>query len=483
MKNKFLLSVALLSVFVTVRLMAGSTTGQWFSLDGTPVTAGNPLETNGLIRKFNAPVLRVTRSVADKPEGTILLLPGGGYNLLDAVNEGSRTAETLNGFGYDVVLLEYHIASGNQTRELALQDALAAWRLIKTRPAALGVRSGRFGMMGYSAGGHLATRAVQTLATNSPDQQPDDLILIYPAYLNEVATDSTTPLVRPPENPKPRLITMIVADDKPEWVNSCWQYVDVWQKAGGHANYHVFKVGGHGFGMKPGLTGEIERWPDILKYFLENGNKLGVGPFNAVLPWFIGNRDQRLADFEKYKARDQGSVVFLGDSITAEWNLREHFDGLKTANRGISGDTTRGMLCRLQGNVLDLNPKVVVFLGGINDLFHTPHGTPEVIAKNVRSMLEKFQAATPNTRVLVCEIFPCKFIAADTIRAANAAVDKVIADFPNALRVNTHEHFLNSDGIQNSSLFSDGTHLNPDGYAVWGKIVKEKLARHIALKN
>jgi len=462
--------------------MAGAAPG-CYSLDGLPMTAVNPVETDGLIRKFNAPVLRVTRSATNQPQGTILLLPGGGYELLDAVNEGSRTAASLNGFGYDVALLEYHVASGAQTRDLALQDTLAAWRLIKTRPTALSLRGGRFGMMGYSAGGHLAARAAQTLATNSPDQQPDDLILIYPAYLDEVAAGATTPQVHPPENPKPRLIAMIAEDDKAAWVKACWQYVDAWQKSGSQANYQVFKNGGHGFGMQPGLTGEIQRWPEILKYFLKNGTQPGVGPFNTVLPWFIDNRDQRLADFEKHKASDQRSVVFLGDSITAEWNLHEYFDGLKVANRGISGDTTRGMLCRLQENVLDLNPKVVVLLGGINDLFHTPQGTPEVIAKNVRSMLEKFQAATPNTCVLICEIFPCKSIAAATIRAANTSVDEVVADFPNALRVKTHEHFLNSDGTQNSSLFVDGTHLSPAGYAVWGKIVKEKLARYIALKN
>lgn len=483
MKNTLQLAMAIIVSVATGPLMGSPATGQWFALDGLPMAAGNPVETNGLIRKFNAPVLRVTRSSTDQPQGTILLLPGGGYNLLDAVNEGALTAETLNRFGYDVVLLEYHFDSGNQTRDLALQDALASWRLLKTRPAALGVHGGRFGIMGYSAGGHLAARTVQTLATNSLDQPPDDLILIYPAYLEECEAGSTNPQVRPPEHPQPRLIAMIANDDKPAWVKGCRQYVDSWQNSGGSANFYEFKNGGHGFGMKPGRTGDIERWPEILNYFLENGPKPGAGPFNTVLPWFIGHRDERLAIFQKDKTRDQGAIVFLGDSITEGWNLTNSFPSLKLANRGIAGDTTRGMLCRLQPNVLDLQPKAIVLLGGINDLFHAPHGTPEAIARNVGSMLEQIRAATPGTPVLVCEIFPCQSMAVEIVRAANAAVDKVVADFPNAHRVKTYDKFLNADGIQNSSLFTDGTHLTPAGYDVWAKIMKHELASCLRLEK
>lgn len=483
MKTTLQLAMAVVVYLATGPLMASPATGQWFALDGRTLTAGNPVETNGLIRRFNAPVLRVTRAATDQAQGTILLLPGGGYQLLDVQNEGLRTAESLNRFGYDVVLLEYHVASGAQTRDLALQDALASWRLLKSRPAALGVHAGRSGIMGYSAGGHLATRTVQTLATNSLDQPPDDLILIYPAYLDESVAGSTNPQVRPPKSPKPRLIAMIAEDDRPAWVKSCRRYVDAWQQSGGQVNTHFFKTGGHGFGMWPGLTGDLEHWPEILKYFLENGPKLGVGPFNNVLPWFIGNRDERLANFQKHKIEDQGAIVFLGDSITANWNLTNSFPGLKLANRGIAGDTTRGMLCRLQANVLDLQPKAIVLLGGINDLFTPPQGTPEAVALNVRSMLEQIHATSPGTPVLVCEIFPCKSMAVDIVRAANAAVDKVVADFPNAHRVKTYDEFLNTDGMQNSGLFMDGTHLNPAGYDVWAKLMKHELASCLQLEK
>ena len=59
----------------------------------------------------------------------------------------------------------------------------------------------------------------------------------------------------------------------------------------------------------------------------------------------------------------------------------------------------------------------------------------------------------------------------------NAAVDKVIADFPNAHRVKTCAAFLNPDGTENFTLFLDGTHPNSSGYAVWERILNPELKK------
>lgn len=268
-------------------------------------------------------------------------------------------------------------------------------------------------------------------------------------------------------------------DDRANWLKGIRDYVDTWQKAGGYGIMFEFKTGGHGFGMKPNLTGDLEQWPKILNYFLENGPKPGVGPFNTVLPWYLPNVEGRMASFKKDKAADQGAIVFLGDSITAQWKLADAFHDMKVANRGISGDTTRGMFCRLQDNVLDLHPKAIVFMGGINDFSQQPKGTPENIAANVRSILEQIRAANPDTPVLLCDILPSKTTTDETLRTTNAAVDKVIASFPNAHRVKTYEPFLNADGAQNSALFRDGTHPTPAGYAVWQKILEPELAKYV----
>ena len=82
----------------------------------------------------------------------------------------------------------------------------------------------------------------------------------------------------------------------------------------------------------------------------------------------------------KDEGHDRGAVVFFGDSITQGWgSLAKDFPNLKVANRGISGDTTRGLRTRLQGDVLDVQPKAVSMLIGTNDL--DQGGEPEVVAK------------------------------------------------------------------------------------------------------
>lgn len=477
-KWKFLPAIAAFVIAVAASAVAQRATHEWFSLSGNPVAAGNPVAKDGLVRKFEKPVLRVTRTSVAKPNGTVLLFPGGGYKLLDVLNEGSRTAKTLNGFGYDVVMLEYHVNAGPKTRDLALTDALRAWRLLKAHPDELGVHSQRFLLMGYSAGGQLAARLVQNL-TGPAGVQPDDLILVYPAYLNEHVVGSLAPKVQPPAHPKSRLVVMMAADDRAEWLRGAHDYVDAWLKDGGYGVFQEFKDGGHGFGMKPNLTGDIAQWSQVLNYFLQNGPKPGVGPFNTYLPWFLKNNRGRLATFRKDEGADQGAIVFLGDSITRKWNVPKAFPDLKVANRGISGDTTRGMLCRLRDTVLDLHPQAIVFLGGINDLTQQPKGTPETIAANVRSILEQIHSASPDTPVLVCETLPSKSAPLQTVQAVNAAVDRVIAAFPNAHRVNTYAAFLKPDGTENFSLFRDGTHPNAKGYAVWKKILMPELDKYV----
>jgi lysophospholipase L1-like esterase/pimeloyl-ACP methyl ester carboxylesterase len=467
-----LLVAAFLCLLATPRIHAvDSIQTEWFSLAGKRVPAGNEPDEQGLVRQFEAPVLGVTRTTQSTLQGTVLLLPGGGYSILDVLNEGSRTAARLNAFGYDVVMLEYHVGSGVKSRALALQDALAAWRLISEQPDVLGIKGARRIVMGYSAGGHLATRMLPELQAN---EQPDDVVLVYPAYLDELTENAGIPAVQPPANPRSRLVAIGGANDRAKWLKGCRDYLDAWRKAGGEGTLFSLKDGDHGFGMRPGLTGDLAQWPDILNYFLENGSKPGVGPFNMVLPWFLANRDGRLARFEADERKDQGAVVFLGDSITAKWKLEQAFPEYKIANRGIAGDTTRGMLCRFEDNVLALQPQALVFLGGINDLFGA--GTPEMIGTNARSILELARKAS-DMPIFVCEVLPCKGRPSELVKAANAGLAEVAGSYTNVHLVKTYAPLLKPDGTQDETLFLDGTHPNKAGYAILQKTLSLEFAK------
>jgi lysophospholipase L1-like esterase len=203
----------------------------------------------------------------------------------------------------------------------------------------------------------------------------------------------------------------------------------------------------------------------------------GVGPFNEKWAGFQKVWEGQRAKFAKSKQVDMGAIVFLGDSITEHWNTATAFPKLKTANRGIAGDTTRGMLYRLQGDVIDLHPRLIVLSCGINDLsMPEDGGTPEVIAANVKSILTEINEELPRTPVIVSDIMPGK---SSQVVAANAAVDQVLPGFPNAHRLKCYSLFLSPDGRQNASLFKDGTHPNPAGYAVWQSVLEPEIDKWI----
>ncbi|MFI5170585.1 MAG: G-D-S-L family lipolytic protein, partial [Vicinamibacterales bacterium] len=89
----------------------------------------------------------------------------------------------------------------------------------------------------------------------------------------------------------------------------------------------------------------------------------GAGPLRRY-DWFQHLWRERRSQWAANAERDKGAVVFLGDSITQGWGggLGAAFPGMKVANRGISGDTTRGVLLRLEEDVLSLDPAAVVLL-------------------------------------------------------------------------------------------------------------------------
>jgi acetyl esterase/lipase len=235
------------------------------TLTGESATAGNIVDEDGRIRNVVTPLLHLFRTAAPAPVGTVLLLPGGAYKHLSAVKEGANTARLLNVRGFDAVLLEYPVAAGPDTRELALAATLKAYRLIQTNPSALGLQSGRLGIMGYSAGGHLAARTAQNLTSA---EQPTDLILIYPAYLDETRPGSALPLVTPPAGNPGRLFVLIAANDKEVWVKSSRAFADAWQAAQGTVSYHLLADGGHGFGLAGEGPDAAKDWPQLLGKFL-----------------------------------------------------------------------------------------------------------------------------------------------------------------------------------------------------------------------
>ena len=124
----------------------------------------------------------------------------------------------------------------------------------------------------------------------------------------------------------------------------------------------------------------------------------GAGPIRRY-DWYRNLWRARRSDWARHVAPDQHALVFLGDSITQGWgdDLADKFPGVKIANRGISGDTTRGVLIRLADDVLALHPSGVVLLIGTNDL--EEGAAPGIIAGNLRLILAALKQHDPTLPV------------------------------------------------------------------------------------
>src|SRR5258705_10142771 len=131
----------------------------------------------------------------------------------------------------------------------------------------------------------------------------------------------------------------------------------------------------------------------------------GAGPIRRY-DWFRKLWSDRRTAWAARVERDRNSVVLLGDSITQGWgeDFSAWFPGMKIANRGISGDTSRGVLIRLKEDVLALQPAAVVLFIGTNDL--EDEADPESVAANLKLILGLMRGRDGNRRADLSPVFP-----------------------------------------------------------------------------
>ena len=204
----------------------------------------------------------------------------------------------------------------------------------------------------------------------------------------------------------------------------------------------------------------------------------GAGPIRRY-DWFRNLWTQKRSAWAKRAEQDAGAVVFLGDSITQGWgdDLGGAFAGLKVANRGISGDTTRGMLLRLRDDVLALKPAGIVMLMGTNDL--EEGAEPETIAGNFKLIVGDLKRHNPQLPIVVCSVFPSsatKKRPADKIKKVNELYAAAVKGDAQVTLVDTWTLFADAQGDAKPAEFPDLLHPNKVGYAKWASALRPILA-------
>jgi len=241
------------------------------------------------LANVSRPTLTIYRPDASKDTGTtVVICPGGGYSILAMDLEGREVADWLNSIGVTAVVLKYRVpARKGQPKQLApLQDAQRALSLVRSHAAEWKIAPDRIGILGFSAGGHLATCAAtnadrrQYAAIDEVDKtscRPDFAVLLYPAYLLQ-KDGSLAPEVRVDKNTPP-LFLVHCGDDRISSENSATLYLAA-KRAKVPAELHIYATGGHGFGLRPSPKA-CSTWPDRCRDWMQSRGLLdpaGVKP-------------------------------------------------------------------------------------------------------------------------------------------------------------------------------------------------------------
>jgi acetyl esterase/lipase len=232
------------------------------------LVAGKSVARLGNVSK---PTISVYRPGAARENGSaVIVCPGGGYHILAMDLEGTEVCDWLNSIGVTAVLLKYRVPKrpGLEKHAAALQDAQRAVGLVRHNARDWGIDPRRVGVLGFSAGGHLAA-VVSTqygerkyAVVDAADRlscRPDFTILIYPAYLTvKEQGDSVSPELPLTTNTPP--VFMAMAEDDPVRVETALNYSLALRRLNVPFELHVYPVGGHGYGLRQ--SGDlVTTWP------------------------------------------------------------------------------------------------------------------------------------------------------------------------------------------------------------------------------
>ncbi len=201
----------------------------------------------------------------------------------------------------------------------------------------------------------------------------------------------------------------------------------------------------------------------------------GEGPIR-VHPWMIDNR----AHFWSRRESDQGAVVFAGSSGIGNWkSIADAFPGLKVANRGVGGDTSRGLLFRFEEDVLDLNPTGIVLLIGSNDL--SAHADPIKIQNNIAALIDAARAKNASVPIVLCTLPPRNNPKAPTRPGAVEATNAKLTELGAAKSVvlaDLYSPFATPERLPIPELFHDDSmHFSTAGYDKLGEILRSAIAK------
>jgi acetyl esterase/lipase len=239
------------------------------------------VSTDGLCRVANVtrPTLTVYLPEENKTDGTaVVICPGGGFRHLAIHHEGEDVARWFNEQGVAAFVLKYRLMrTGDESEKKegvmarrraevtpqAVADGLEAIRLVRRRAVEWGVNKDRIGILGFSAGGWVATAVA---LQGRDDSRPDFLVPVY-------ATMPENMIV--PAAPPPLFLVHADDDTSVEATRTTIRLYRAWKQAGGSAELHIYSKGGHGFGMRR-QSSPVDTWTLRLRDWMAARGLIGL---------------------------------------------------------------------------------------------------------------------------------------------------------------------------------------------------------------
>lgn len=231
----------------------------------------------------------------DAPRTAVVVIPGGGYGGLAMDHEGHQFARWFNEQGIAAVILDYRHRGKGYGHPAPMLDAQRALRTVRSRAGALGIDPQRIGVIGFSAGGHLASTVATHFDAGDPaaadpvaraSSRPDFAILSYGVLTmgtpfthrgsqeNLLGKDADEALVSSLSNEKqvtsdtPPTFVWHTTEDPVVPVENSIAFYMACRKAGVPVELHVFEKGRHGLGLARGHVG-AEHWPELLQAWMK----------------------------------------------------------------------------------------------------------------------------------------------------------------------------------------------------------------------
>lgn len=217
------------------------------------------------------------------------------------------------------------------------------------------------------------------------------------------------------------------------------------------------------------------------------GLALGIEPKEEEENFFKVYYDNKCESYgiQNYNL-SKGQIIFIGDSITDLCPLDDYYLDLPLAcyNRGIGGDTTEGVLDRLQVSIFDLMPSKVVLMIGTNDV--NGGKSEEYIVNNYAKIVKEIKKGVPNVELYCMSIIPQNkdmesYSDVDTtannikIQSINGKI-KGLSEEQGATYIDLYPALLGKEGNLDKAYSDDGLHLNAEGFVVWSGILKPYLS-------